>query len=181
MFETAGSIGYALPMRLIICTILALYLPLLNAETVYKTVDEDGNIIFTDKPSADSEEIKLKELQTIDNPNPAQYRPPSKKSKPIDESNVYKTLLITNPTDGSGIRNNAGNVTISVSLQPGLRSGHSIVIKMDGKEISNGSATSASLSNIDRGSHNIDVSVVNSAGKSLISSSSSFSLLRASQ
>ena len=33
---------------------------------VYKTIDEDGNVIFTDKkPSTYSEEMELKEAQTI--------------------------------------------------------------------------------------------------------------------
>ena len=35
---------------------------------VYKTIDEDGNIIFTDKkPSVSTEEIEIKEVQIIEN------------------------------------------------------------------------------------------------------------------
>lgn len=153
----------------------------LHAEKVYKTVDEDGNIIFTDKPSAESEEIELQELQTIKNPNPAKYQPPQNKSSAQDLKNLYKSLLVTNPADGSGLRDNAGNVSISVSLQPSLRPGHSLVITLDGKEISKGNSLSVSLSNVDRGTHNIGVSVIDSSGEQLISTSSSFSLLRYSQ
>jgi hypothetical protein len=50
---------------------------------------------------------------------------------------------------------------------------------LDGKQVGNG--LSASLQNVDRGTHTISAKVIDSDGKSLISTSSSFSLLRASQ
>ena len=166
-------------MRSFSFLILFIFAAVLAAETVYKTVDEDGNIIFTDKPSADSEEIKIKELQTIENPNPAKYKAPAKQATVKDVA--YSKLSVTSPENGAGIRNNAGNIRISVALEPGLKPGHRLVILMDGKEVSTGSATSVSLNNVDRGSHSIAVSVVDGNGKKLISSSSSFSLLRASK
>ena len=50
-------------LKLIFSAALIFYLPILLGE-VYKTVDEDGNIIFTDRPTTNSEEIKLKELNS---------------------------------------------------------------------------------------------------------------------
>ncbi len=166
--------------RLIIFFLVIFFAASVNSETVYKTVDEDGNIIFTDKPSEGSEEIKLKKLQTIKNPNPAKYKPTPKPTIKNQDTR-YGTFLIANPADGSGLRSNAGNITISVSLEPPLRSGHQIVITLDGKEVSNGSASSASVQNVERGAHNISASVVDESGKQLKSTSSSFSLLRASR
>lgn len=164
-----------------IVTLLILVSPFwCNAESVYKTIDKDGNIIFTDRPSDDAEEIKLQELQTIKNPNPTTYSPPPK-TKSEKSENVYRRLLITNPADGSGLRDNAGNVTVSVSVEPGLRPGHKMVIAMDGQEISNGAGLSVSLQNVDRGTHSITATVVDGEGKSMLSASSSFSLLRASR
>ena len=176
MLVRVYSTGYSKHMRLIISLLLIVFAVCINAETVYKTVDENGNIIFTDRPSEDSEQIKLKELQTIKNPNPAKYTDRPRQVK--DTGPLYKTLLITNPADGSGLRSNNGNVTISVSLEPPLRSGHQILITMDGQEVSKGSASSVSRQNVDRGTHSIGVSVVDSSGKKLTSTSSSFSLLR---
>ncbi len=171
-------ISYALQMRLTIGLLLLTFMGFAIAETVYKSVDENGNIIFTDKPSKDAEEIKLQELQTIKNPNPAKYTP--RPEQPKQEAS-YKTFLVSNPADGAGLRSNSGNVSISLSLQPPLRSGHKIIITMDGKEVSKGSTTSVSLQNLDRGSHNITASVIDGNGKQMISTSSSFSILRASQ
>ena len=167
-------------MRSIIYLLFCFFTFCLHAETVYKTVDEDGNIIFTDKPSQNSEEIKLKELQTIKNPNPPRYT--ARPRQPIeDQGTLYKTFIITNPADGSGLRSNTGNITISVMLEPALRANHKIVITLDSKEISNGSAKSVSVQNVDRGTHSIGASVIAGSGKKLISTSSSFSLLRTHQ
>ena len=167
---------YARQMRLILSSFLIFFTCCLSAETVYKSVDEDGNIIFTDKPSENAEEIKLQELQTIDNPNPIRS---SHQPKQAEEKFSYKTFIVTNPADGSGIRSNDGNVTISVILEPSLRSGDKITISVDGNEV--GSGSSVSLQNVDRGTHSISASVVDGNGKQLISTSSSFSLLRAGQ
>ena len=52
-------------LKLIFSAALIFYLPILLGE-VYKTVDEDGNIIFKDRPTTNSEEIKLKELKTTE-------------------------------------------------------------------------------------------------------------------
>ena len=178
MFESATSIGYARKMRLILSFLLTLFVCSSGAETVYKTVDEDGKIIFSDKPSESAEEINLQELQTIKNPNPGKSvsRP---KLPDEDTAVIYKTFLVSKPENGSGIRSNSGNVNISVSLEPPLRRGHKILISMDGKEI--GIGYSASLQGVDRGTHSISASVVDGSGKKLISTSSTFSLLRASQ
>jgi uncharacterized protein DUF4124 len=176
MFESNYFIGYAKQMRLILSLLLVFFITCPGAETVYKTVDDDGNIIFTDKPSENAEEIKLQELQTIDNPNPIRSTP---RPRQTDKGSLYKTFFIANPANDSGIRSNNGSVSISVSLEPTLRPGHKIIISMDGKEI--GSGTSVSLQNVDRGTHSISASVVDGDGKKLISTSSTFSLLRVGQ
>lgn len=179
MIERAFFIGYALFMRLMTGLFILLFVSTVSADTVYKTVDKDGNIIFTDKPSENSEEIKLKELQTIKNPNPA--RLDTDFSSPKKEVISYKRFFVANPANGAGIRSNNGNVSISLTLEPPLRSGHKVIITLDGKEVANGSGLSVSLQNQDRGSHTVGANVVDSNGKKLISTSSSFSLLRASQ
>ncbi|MBL1142534.1 MAG: DUF4124 domain-containing protein [Proteobacteria bacterium] len=164
-------------MQLIISLLLVVFVGCLGAETVYKSVDEDGNIIFTDKPSEEAEEIKIEKLETIENPNPAKYKPSPKQAE--ESAFQYESLTVSSPENGAGIRSNNGNVSISLSLEPALQTGHKIIISMDGKEI--GSGSSVSLQNVDRGTHSISASVIDGSGKKLISTSSSFSLLRATK
>ena len=148
---------------------------------VYKTVDEDGNIIFTDRPTTNSEEIKLKKLKTTETVKPSSSSSGSTSRGQNQEDISYKKLLVSNPADGSSIRSNTGNVSISVVSEPSLRSGHKILISMDGKELSKGTGKSISLTNIDRGTHTVNVSIIDSSSKPIISGSSTFSILRATQ
>lgn len=46
----------------------------------------------------------------------------------------YTGFSITNPTNEQGVRAYDGNVTIQMSLQPGLRSGHMIVLNVGGED-----------------------------------------------
>lgn len=167
---------YAKQMRLLIPIFLLFFMHYSVAETVYKTVDDNGNVIFTDKPSEEAETIKIQELEnTIGNPNPAKYKP----STPKVEAFTYKSFTVTSPASGAGVRSNNGNVTISLSLEPALNRGHKVLISLDGKQI--GTGLSVSLQNVDRGTHSISAKVIDNNGKSLISTSSSFSILRVAQ
>lgn len=149
---------------------------IVTAETVYKTVDEDGNVIFSDQPTQGAEQIELQELQTIKNPNTPRL-PPADTSRP-KPADYYQAISIISPAAEEGYRNNAGNLNVKLSLQPSLKPGHKIVIKLDGQEIASGSALSASVDNVNRGTHSLSAAVVDSSGKSLISTSSSFTMLR---
>ena len=145
----------------------------LQAE-VYRTVDEDGNITFTDTPQEGAEKVDIQETQTIDNPNPAKYKPLSKKQKPVER---YRSISIASPGNDEAVRNNAGNVTISTSIDPRLIPSHEVIIYIDGKEIGRGS--SATANNVDRGTHTASAKIVDSSGNTVISSSpSTFHLLR---
>ena len=167
-------------LKLVFILFLFFYLPSLFGE-VYKTVDEDGNIIFTDRPVTNSEKIKLKELKTTETVKPSSSSSGSSSRGENTEDFSYKKLLVSSPTDGSSIRSNTGNVSISVVSEPSLRSGHRVLITMDGKELSKGTGKSTSLTNVDRGTHTISVSIIDSSSNSIISASSTFSVLRASQ
>tara|TARA_B100001250_G_scaffold340068_1_gene307616 strand:+ start:381 stop:890 length:510 start_codon:yes stop_codon:yes gene_type:complete len=167
-------------LRLIFLVSSIFYIPILFGE-VYKTVDEDGNIIFTDRPTTNSEEIKLRELKTTETVKPSSSSSGSTSRGKNKEDFSYKKIFVSSPADGSAIRSNDGNVTISVNSEPPLRSGHQILITMNGKELSKGSGKSVSLTNLDRGTHTVTVSIIDSSSNAIISASSSFSILRASQ
>lgn len=154
---------------------LVFFMSSLGAEIIYKTVDENGNVVFTDQPSKNAEKIQIKDVQTIDNPNAGATLPEFK--MPVKGGQVYKSFIVTEPEEGAGIRSNDGNVSISLSLEPSLQGGDKIIISMDGKEV--GSGSGVSLQDIDRGAHSVSARVVDRNGNTLISTSSSFSILRA--
>ena len=152
-------------IRLLVIFLLTLSV---NAETVYKTVDDEGNIIFTDKPVAGAEEIKIRKTQTV---SPAKL-PSFGKDKMQEESTefTYTSLSLVSPENDSTIHSNEGNLLVTVSLEPTLRKNDELVLSMDGRQLSTGKTTRFSIKNIDRGTHNIEVMVLDENKEQVIKS-----------
>ena len=94
----------------------------------------------------------------------------------------YTGFSITNPTSGQGVRANDGNVTIHMSIQPALQSGHLIVLNVDGEDGKSSNTTSVltmELENMSRGLHTVIATVVDKDGNDLIETEPvSFNVLR---
>jgi hypothetical protein len=83
----------------------------------------------------------------------------------------YTGFSITNPINDQGVRANDGNVTIHMSLQPTLRSGHMIVLNVEGEGSKSSKTTSdltIELNNMSRGLHTITATVIDELGNGLI-------------
>ena len=92
---------------------------------------------------------------------------------------MFGMTISDNGGTGIDILNNAGNVTISVTLTPSLRDSDNVHIYIDGNEMARGPFTSFHFQSMDRGSHEIHAEVKNKEGKSLIKSKPiTFYLLR---
>ncbi len=159
---------YAEIMRILLLFVTLFFLTSVSAE-VYRSLDEDGNVVFTDKPSTDAEKIRIDKVQTISPPKVKdfEYTPPAKS---VDS--VYTKLEVVNPKNDQVIIGNTGDITVSVLIEPGLNAtlGDRLVLYMDGKKQAESSSTSFAFTNLDRGTHTAKVDVVNKEGKSLKSS-----------
>jgi hypothetical protein len=144
---------------------------------VYRSVDENGNVVYTDKPSPDAEKIKIDKVQTIPaGPDNFKYTPPEK-----PDLGNYTKLEIASPENNHVFTGNIGEVNVSVTIKPALRESDSFVFYMDGKKQGDSSSPSFQMTNLDRGTHTVKVDVVNQDGKSLKSSSAvSFTVKRTS-
>lgn len=155
-------------MRLSLLLICIMIPSLLQAQ-VYRSVDKDGNVTYSDKPSKGSVEVEVKELETV---KPLETAPPIADKKDNKPAAVYSGIEITSPQDDVSIRENTGNVSVTVSLNPNLKNGHKLVLYLDGEEYASGTTTNFQLQNIDRGSHQLRAAVQNAEGRLLISSKS---------
>ena len=155
-------------MRLFITMLCLIFSLALTAE-VYRSVDKNGNLVFTDQPSPDAELIELDELQTIEAPSTGsfEYTPPPEKPAP-----KYSAVIITSPQNDVAIRDNAGNVTVNIATQPYLRSSDELVLFMDGKEIILGKSTAKAFTALDRGTHQLRAVIRDANGRILQSSPS---------
>lgn len=149
---------------------------------MYKWVDADGNITYSDRPqpgaSNDDEvtEVTVPPVNTV----PAVDTSVLDKSEETKQDNQpgAESISIISPQDDEAIRENAGNVSISVAVEPILVD-ETVAIYLDGNEVSRGQATNVYLQNIDRGTHIITAEVISAEGNIVASASPvTFHLLR---
>jgi len=164
-----------------------LFLFVMPATAAYKWIAPDGSVTFSDHPPhPDAEKVPLSDTQTF---IPAPIAPPKPSVKPnaeieeIEETTSYSSVTITQPAHDESIRDNTGNITVTVAIDPKLRikRGHKVTIELDGAVVATTTSGQATLSNVDRGSHTLRATIVDRDGKALSSSSANtFHLHRAS-
>jgi hypothetical protein len=161
-------------MKLISCIVVFSALVTVSstiaADPIYRTTDEFGRPVFTDQGAEDADVVELKE------PTPFAGSDVFKemRSRPKDDDQTtkfrYTTASITGPTDGTTVRDNAGNLTLTVMLSPTLQDGHRLELLMDGAvyKTLKGPGT-VQLENVDRGTHEFALQVTNAqSGKAII-------------
>lgn len=153
-------------MKKLIFLVVCLFISAsLTAETVYKKTNPDGSVIFTDQPSADTEEVKIRKPTTFSPLRLPSLRSPNKKAKPIN----YVVTIIEPINDSTIIGSTSINVTVSVT--PDLVQSHQFRYQL-GKQTLDSHSTAVSLDNVIRGTHVLKVSVINREGEVVSSGSS---------
>lgn len=139
----------------------------------YRWTDENGVVHYSDRPTPGAEEFILPESTA-----PTRIIPPRGAADPVtgpvinpnpdedeeEEPTGYENLTIISPAAEETLWNIAGNLTVQISLQPSLRRGHQIRVFFDGTPRLVG-GTTFTLSDVFRGSHNLQVEVVDARGQ----------------
>ena len=138
---------------------------------LYKSIDEDGNVVFSDQPSEGAEPVKLEPINVMDSlQTPSSDSDAATDGTPPEVAAVTYDVTITQPETDTTIRANDGNIMVSVSLDPPLKEGHQLWYKVDGEPMTASAATSTVLKNVNRGTHAITVSVVDENSKPISTS-----------
>jgi hypothetical protein len=146
------------------------------ADGIYKWVDENGQVHYTDVPqeSPDAVEVKVKPAQTFTMPSVASSSSSASKAdaSATPDGPVYKSLEITSPAMEETVWNTGGLVTVAVNVQPSLRRGHAANLYLDGKQVGTLSPgmTSLQLTDVERGAHSLSAEVVNEKSATVIES-----------
>ncbi len=147
---------------------------------IYKTTDEQGNVVFTDSPpqGVDREEVELPRTNTAP-PPPERAAPPSKEQATEedaadvdaaagDTADVEYGVVITLPENETTIPMGPGNFTVSAVVRPSLGADDRLQLLMDAVPWGDPQTVpSWALTNVFRGAHDIAVAVVDSDGKHL--------------
>ena len=150
-----------------------LLLPLAAAAQIYKTTDEAGNVVYSDKPPPNSRSTQTIELRQINTtPPPAASPALSADSEAAEEPAAIAMATITSPAPDTTIpMGAAGNFSVGAQISPSLEAGQSLLLLIDGQPNGGPQQGGAwSLINIFRGTHSLVVAVVDDKGQTLNSS-----------
>jgi len=167
-------------LALILCLVLLSGTAL--AQKVYKVIQPDGTVMFTDSPQPGdgAEEVDVRPINTA----PALASPTDAfdDSPAAELEQQYTEVRITSPENDSSFWSTSGNVNVDVSLKPTLRAGDKLDVLLDGQRVGGGRSTAITLSEMDRGTYTVQVVVKDSAGKELARSNTvTFTVQKGSQ
>lgn len=173
---------------------LLLLLFILPAQAeIYRWVDDNGNVVFSDEPHPQAEKVDLPPSTTY---TPVEDEESSEilKLSPeeatgeeaVEEQDAVPDyqLRIIAPANDESIWVNNGDVTVSMIVEPQLNAerGDRILLQLDGVAVGEPQAsTTYQFNNLSRGTHSLTAQVVDSSGTTLTSSDTvTFHLHRAS-
>lgn len=164
-------LGYAAFMKLLVYLLLSFTLACPVTAEIYKSLDDEGGVTYSDKETPRAKKIPTPSPNTIQMPKAT----PRQTVEQPDKTAGYSHFRITSPTDNTTIRSSLGTLSVSLAIEPALNieQGHSISILLDGRPvIASTRQLNIELNNIDRGSHSLKARVRDKQGKSIISSNS---------
>jgi Domain of unknown function (DUF4124) len=175
--------SFPMDSRVAVILVLAALSPVAFGE-IYKTVDANGNVVFTDIAPVDRsgqppQEVTVPQVNSYE-PPPASAAQPNAAPAASGDVGYYAQLEVISPSEDETLRDNAGNVQIQVVIAPPLRADHRLLLVLDG----NGTEVEAvngvfELSNVERGTHTASGRVVDRQGNVVIESNpTTFNLMR---
>lgn len=165
------------PLRHIASTALLLLASstLTSATQIYKHVDAEGNVTFSDQPPAPgetAEKVHLRELNTTPAVDPsAAPEEESESSEPPEQAEF--DIRIASPDDETTIAMGPGNVTVTAQATPPLGRLEQVQLYLDGEAFGEPqSSTTWALQGLMRGPHDLAVERLDRRGNRLARSPS---------
>ncbi len=131
--------------------------------TVYKWVDENGVMHFSDQPHENAQKVQVAPPQTYKAPKV--QAPVQPESQQGGDANTYECQVVSPENDET--LPNAYSVTATVRVNPTPHDGDQVLLLLDGTPVpafprGGGSLT---ISNMDRGTHTLKAIVQDASGK----------------
>ncbi len=128
---------------------------------VYKTVNEDGSVIFSDQSNPKAKTVEIQSTNTVKAVKASNVRAP----QPTKVATKAYKITINSPDNDTVIANGLVPFTVSTSVSPSLKEGHQLQLSIDGNVHSKGQTKNIVVESILRGEHQLRVSVIDADGK----------------
>ena len=135
---------------------------------VYRTVDEEGNVVFTDVPPKNDPAAARVEVSPVNTASlgTVASAQPEENAEEVD-SFAYELAEVVSPRDDEAVRGNVGDVQVDINIYPALQGEHEVRVVLDGMAVQGGRETSYLLDNVDRGTHTLRVEIIDADGNML--------------
>jgi hypothetical protein len=138
---------------------------------VYRIVNPDGSVTFTDQPQPGAETVELPPMSTYPAPRVSAPDQASSGQDGESEDAGYSSFVVVAPAPEATIRDNQGNLSMQVRVEPALQveQGHRIQFMVDGVDQGEPStSTAVTFQNVDRGSHTLSARLIDAEGTTLM-------------
>ena len=135
---------------------------------VYKTVDKNGHVTYTDVPPADNQgkPVELKSINTLPKPPDIPIQTPP----PVTPTQEYQVQILS-PANGTTLLASERSVDITAGLNGlSLPEGMSLAYKLDGNLIKQTGETLITLNDPPAGEHKITVELLDNENEMLAQS-----------
>lgn len=127
---------------------------------VYRWVDSNGNVHFSDQAAPGAQQIVVPPVSTISLPPASENAESEPVTAPADEHPGYSNLHITFPDPDSAFHSGNGTFTVTTAIEPPLAPIDELRLVYDGQVYAEGQSGNFLMSNIDRGTHTLQLQVV---------------------
>ncbi len=179
-----------LPLLLVLLSLTSM----VTADPLYKWVDDQGNVHYSDKPQPGAKKLNLPLPSTFtpavpaappDNPVNSDTRfrnrhSDANKSGDGKQATAYSDFVITAP-QANQVLWNVTSVSVSVSVKPGLQPGDRVTITLDNKVVGPQEDANASFDDLDRGEHTVSANLQTADGAVLVAQPITFFIQRGTQ
>ena len=141
---------------------------------VWRWVDDDGVVHFSDTPREGAERIDVSASSRSTGARVYRDTAPGGSDDPAaeaDQAFKYQSLSISSPGAEETLWNIEGTLSVSLSLSPGLQTGHQVRVYING-DARMVNSTSFTIDEVHRGVHNIQAEVLDATGRLMIRSTS---------
>jgi len=146
------------------------------AQTIYEKQGKEGPV-FSDQPSAGSAVVNLPPPNVIEGPKVKPATPTAQPQAPR-----YEQLVVASPANKGTVHTNTGAFTVKATVQPALRKGDRIRVRLDGNwlptryqktEIAITAADWAGAARDDNVEHTLQLAIEDKSGQMLMESATS--------
>jgi len=144
---------------------------------VYKTVDEDGNVVFTDQqPTPDAEPLKMRELSVVPVPEMAPKAVRAKENQGNEDGEVvdlgalrrgYRDFRITQPMPEQTFTGTSNVATVAWDTQYELQEGMQVVFSINGQALPATTQQIIATEPLDRGEHTVSATLVDKRNRNI--------------